>query len=173
MIWDQIWIRSRNGTLKTLWDYNVCLLFNGISNFLGYLMPNPSFFRRTVVVLLFKPLMGGIGGAYFSQGYLSESERNSATGVRTHDYDSAAQRFNHRDTTLRFWVSNELLHSRDTTIRIHIHAETKSTIMTNEHTSLEKYTSHILFSKGLRKGCMWEVSWRLNRLQYIDPKFLW
>ena len=25
--------------------------------------------------------------------------------------------------------------------------------MTNEHTSLEKYTSHTLFSKGLRKGC--------------------
>ena len=26
-----------------------------------------------------------------------------------------------------------------------MHAETKSTIMTNEHTSLEKYTSHTLF----------------------------
>ena len=25
--------------------------------------------------------------------------------------------------------------------------------MTNEHNSLEKYTSHTLFSKGLRKGC--------------------
>ena len=38
---------------------------------------------------------------------------------------------------------------------IHIHAETKSTIMTNEHASLEKYTSHTLFkmvTKGLRKG---------------------
>ena len=45
--------------------------------------------------------------------------------------------------------------------------------MTNKHTSLEKYTSHTLFSKGLRKGCVWEVSWRLNRLQHIDPKFLW
>ena len=45
--------------------------------------------------------------------------------------------------------------------------------MTNEHTSLEKYTSHTLFSKGLRKGCVWEVNWRLNRLQHIDPKFLW
>ena len=40
-----------------------------------------------------------------------------------------------------------MLYSRDTTI--HIHAETWSTIMTNEHTSLEKYTSHTLFSKGL------------------------
>ena len=27
--------------------------------------------------------------------------------------------------------------------------------MTNEHTSLEKYTSHTLFSIGLRKGCYW------------------
>ena len=35
---------------------------------------------------------------------------------------------------------------------IHIRAETKSTIMTNEHTSLEKYTSHTVFemvAKGL------------------------
>ena len=48
----------------------------------------------------------------------------------------------------------------------HIHAETKSTIMTNEHTSLKKYTSHTLFkmvAKGLRKGFVWEVSWRLNK----------
>ena len=35
--------------------------------------------------------------------------------------------------------------------------------MTNKHTSLEKYTSHTLFSKRLRKGCVWEVSWRWNR----------
>ena len=31
---------------------------------------------------------------------------------------------------------------------IHIHVETKSTIMTNGHSSLEKYTSHFI-----RKGC--------------------
>ena len=37
-----------------------------------------------------------------------------------------------------------MLYSRDTTIRIHIYVETWSTIMTNEHTSLEKYTSHTL-----------------------------
>ena len=46
-----------------------------------------------------------------------------------------------------------LLYSRDPAIRIQIHAETKSTIMTNEHTSLEKYTPHTLFervAKGLR-----------------------
>ena len=44
--------------------------------------------------------------------------------------------------------------------------------MTNEHTSLEKYTSHTLFervAKGLWKGYVWEVSWRLNKLQHIDP----
>ena len=41
-----------------------------------------------------------------------------------------------------------MLYSHDTSIRIHIHAEIKSTIMTNEHTSFEKYTSHTLFSKG-------------------------
>ena len=43
--------------------------------------------------------------------------------------------------------------------------------MTNEHSSLEKYTSHTLFemvAKGLRKGYVWEVSWRLNKLQHID-----
>ena len=34
------------------------------------------------------------------------------------------------------------------------------------HSSLEKYTSHTLFeivAKGLRKGYVWKVSWRLNR----------
>ena len=38
--------------------------------------------------------------------------------------------------------------------------------MMDEHASLEKYTSHTLFemvAKGLRKGYVWEVSWRLNR----------
>ena len=47
-----------------------------------------------------------------------------------------------------------------------MHAARKSTIMTNEHTSLEKYTSYTLFemvAKGLRKGYVWDVSWRLNR----------
>ena len=46
-----------------------------------------------------------------------------------------------------------MLHSRNTYTTIH--AEAKSTIITNEHTSLEKYTSHTLFemvAKGLRKG---------------------
>ena len=41
-----------------------------------------------------------------------------------------------------------------------------NTIMTNEHASLEKYTSRTLFemvARGLRKGYMWEVSLWLNR----------
>ena len=51
--------------------------------------------------------------------------------------------------------------------------------MTNEDTSLEKYTSHTLFLEGLRKGCervdvgyVREGSWRRNRLPYVNPKFL-
>ena len=49
--------------------------------------------------------------------------------------------------------------------------------MTNEHTSLEKYTSHTLFSKGLRKGCdrvnvgyVWEVSWRRRETATYWPQ---
>ena len=41
-----------------------------------------------------------------------------------------------------------------------------NTIMTSEHSSLEKYTSHTLFemvAKGLQKGYVWEVSWKLNK----------
>ena len=34
-----------------------------------------------------------------------------------------------------------------------------------------KYTSHTLFVM-VGKGCVWEVSWRLDKLQHIDPKFL-
>ena len=49
--------------------------------------------------------------------------------------------------------------------------------MTSEHTSLEKCTSHTLFemvAKGLRKGYVWEMSWRLNRDCNIltPPQFL-
>ena len=48
-----------------------------------------------------------------------------------------------------------------------------NTIMMNENTSFEKYTSHTLFemvAKRLQKGYVWEVSWRLNKLQHIDPQ---
>ena len=42
-------------------------------------------------------------------------------------------------------------------IRIHIYAETWSTIMTNEHTSLEKYTSHTLCERVVCE--MWVGDW--------------
>ena len=49
--------------------------------------------------------------------------------------------------------------------------------MTNEHTSLEKYTIHSLFSKGLRNGCervdvdyVWEVSWRQRETATYWPQ---
>ena len=49
--------------------------------------------------------------------------------------------------------------------------------MTNEDTSLEKYTSHTLFSKGFRKGCkrvdvgyVWEVSWRRRETATYWPQ---
>ena len=49
-----------------------------------------------------------------------------------------------------------MLYSRDTTIRINIHAEIYSTIMTNEHTSIDKlYLLHFI-----RKGCERVVSER-------------
>ena len=63
-------------------------------------------------------------------------------------------------------------HNHDTYTRGNI----VNTLMTNKHTSLEKYTSHILFemvAKGLRKGYVLEVSWGLNKLQHIGPQFLW
>ena len=42
-----------------------------------------------------------------------------------------------------------------------------NTIMTNEHTSLEQYTSHFI-----RKGYVWEVSWRLNKdCNILTPSF--
>ena len=47
-----------------------------------------------------------------------------------------------------------MLYIHDTTIRIHIHAETKSTIMMNEHSSLEKYTSHTLFERVAKGLCV-------------------
>ena len=40
--------------------------------------------------------------------------------------------------------------------------------MTNEHTSL-KNIPLTLYSKWLWKRYVWEVSWRLNKLQHINP----
>ena len=56
-------------------------LFNGVSNFVGYLMPKPSLWKNRVV--LFNTYLRDKRTLYLPQGYLSESERNSATGFRT------------------------------------------------------------------------------------------
>ena len=55
---------------------------------------------------------------------------------------------------------------------IQIHAETKSTIMTNEHTSFEKYTSHTLFEMVAKGLCLRGELETEQRLQHIDPQFL-
>ena len=47
-----------------------------------------------------------------------------------------------------------MLYSHDTTIRMHVHEETKSTIMTNEHRSFEKYTSHTLCERVAKVLCV-------------------
>ena len=57
-------------------------LFNGITTSLGYLMPMPSLYKNSSNTI--RPISKGIRVTYFSQGYLSESERSSANGVRTH-----------------------------------------------------------------------------------------
>ena len=43
-----------------------------------------------------------------------------------------------------------------------------NTITTSGHSSLEKYTSYFIW-----KGCVWEVSWRLNRTATYWPPLLW
>ena len=57
-------------------------------------------------------------------------------------------------------------------IHIQLYTETYSTIMTNEHTSLEKYTSHTLFSKGLMLVICKRWVRDEDRLPHIDIKFL-
>ena len=54
-----------------------------------------------------------------------------------------------------------LLHSHDTTICIHIHVETINNNDKWTHFFRKIYLS--LYSKWLRKGYVWEVSWRLNK----------
>ena len=57
------------------------LLFNGISTSVGYLMPKPFSEKNSSATIL--PIARRIRVSYLSQGYLSESECNSAIGVRT------------------------------------------------------------------------------------------
>ena len=64
-------------------DWFGFFIFNGISIFVGYLMPKP-FSRRTVVVIFNPHLGGGIKGFYsFPKGIHPKREHNNATGVRT------------------------------------------------------------------------------------------
>ena len=60
--------------------FGLVSLFNGMSTFVGYLMPKPSFEKNSGDAV--QPIAGGIGGSCLSQEYLSKSERNRATGVR-------------------------------------------------------------------------------------------
>ena len=67
------------------------------------------------------------------------------------------------------WFQVILLYSY---IHIHIHTETYSTIMTNEHTSLENIPLTLYSRKGCEKvdvGYVCEVSSKLIRLPHIDP----
>ena len=93
------------------------------------------------------------------------SERGSGISVlvawQDDDDDdfSIAFTYSKRETLTFFWifffcVFGNVLYSRDTTIRICIHSETKSTIMTNEHTSLEKYTFHTLCERVVKGLCV-------------------
>ena len=47
-----------------------------------------------------------------------------------------------------------------------------NTIKTNEHTSLEKYTSHTLFEMFAKGLCVRGELETEQRLQHIDPQFL-
>ena len=60
-------------------------------------------------------------------------------------------------------------HNHDTYTTIHIYMWKHSQHNNDEQTHFFRkiYLSH--FSKWLRKGYVWEVSWRLNKLQHIDP----
>ena len=57
------------------------LLFNGISIFSGYAMPNHSFYKDISGTI--EPIAERIRSLIPFQGYLSESERNSVIVVRT------------------------------------------------------------------------------------------
>ena len=65
-----------------------------------------------------------------------------------------------------------MLYSHDTTIRIYIYIYIYGNKINNNDERTHFFRKNIpltLHSKGLRKGYVWEVSWRRNRLQHIDP----
>ena len=74
-------IRRKNSELFSRRVWFFFFLFNSMSNFLDYLMPKPYFKKNRSGTIL--PIATRIRGSCLSQECLSESERNSATGVRT------------------------------------------------------------------------------------------
>ena len=65
-----------------------------------------------------------------------------------------------------------MLHSRNTYTTIHIYMQKQNQQQRRTNTLLEKNIPLTFYSKGLRKGYVWEMSWRLNKLQHIGPQFL-
>ena len=58
-----------------------------------------------------------------------------------------------------------MLHSRVTTIHIYMRKHSQHNNDERTHFFRKIYLSHFI-----RKGYVWSVSWRLNKLQYIDPQ---
>ena len=65
-----------------------------------------------------------------------------------------------------------MLHSRNTYTTIHIYMREHNQQYWRKNTLLYKNIPLTLYSKGLRKCCVWEVSWRQNWLQHIGLKFI-
>ena len=65
----------------TIW-FGLVSLFNGMSTFLGYLMPKP-FSEKNSSGTILTHIWEDKGVHTFSQGYLPESERNNSTEVQT------------------------------------------------------------------------------------------
>ena len=62
---------ERKGTIGSVYDRFLVSLFNGISTFVGYLMPKPFSKKKSSGTI--SPIAGRIRGSYLSQGYLPVS----------------------------------------------------------------------------------------------------
>ena len=80
-------------------------IFNGISTSVGYLMPEPFFYKNNsgtffFFFFFFYLWWGWCKGVHdLFMGIFFESERNCATGIRTH-YDAAVQHVNRYATVI-------------------------------------------------------------------------
>ena len=99
-----IWARA---VVTLSFMYLICLLFNHISTFSGYLMPNLFFFfpsfRRTVVVL-FNPWMGRKGVYTFPKGICLKVNVIAQLEFELVYYDPIVQHFNHYAMGTPFYV---------------------------------------------------------------------